>query len=107
MLPIVHLICAARPNFMKIAPLWHALKDADFCRVRLIHTGQHYDFDMSDAFFRDLELPSPDAHLGIRAGSHAQQTGATMIAYEAEVLRDRPALAVVVGDVNATLACAV
>ncbi|MBS0522074.1 MAG: UDP-N-acetylglucosamine 2-epimerase (non-hydrolyzing) [Proteobacteria bacterium] len=107
MLPVVHLICAARPNFMKIAPLWHALKDADFCRPRLIHTGQHYDFDMSDAFFRDLGLPSPDAHLGIRAGSHARQTGATMIAYEAEVLRDRPGLAIVVGDVNATLACAI
>lgn len=105
-LPTVDLVAAARPNFMKIAPLWHALAGAEFCRTRLVHTGQHYDHDMSDAFFRDLKLPAPDLHLNVRAGSHAQQTGATMVAYENELLKAAPDLVVVVGDVNATAACA-
>ena len=100
--PIVDLIAAARPNFMKIAPLWHALKATPFCRPRLVHTGQHYDFNMSDAFFRDLRLPEPDIHLNVRAASHAQVTGQTMIAYEAELQKLSPDMVIVVGDVNAT-----
>src|SRR5947209_18741292 len=77
----VHLIAAARPNFMKVARLWHALAAApDFAPV-LVHTGQHYDANMSDAFFADLRLPKPDHHLGIRSGSHAEQTGGLMLAY--------------------------
>lgn len=107
MLPLVDLVAAARPNFMKVAPLWHALHRAGFCQPRLIHTGQHYDFDMSDAFFRDLRLPSPDTHLNVGSGSHARQTGLTMMAYEAELQKVRPALVIVVGDVNATAACAI
>lgn len=102
----VHLIAAARPNFMKVAPLWHALNAApDFAPV-LIHTGQHYDPAMSDAIFADLGLPQPDHHLGVGSGSHAEQTGRVMIAYEAVAVEARPDWLVVVGDVNSTLACA-
>ncbi|MFS0736901.1 UDP-N-acetylglucosamine 2-epimerase (non-hydrolyzing) [Sphingomonas sp. 1P06PA] len=101
----VHLIAAARPNFMKVAPLWHALSAApDFTPV-LIHTGQHYDAAMSDDILADLSLPAPDHHLGIGSGSHAEQTGRVMIAYEAVAMADRPDWLVVVGDVNSTAAC--
>jgi UDP-N-acetylglucosamine 2-epimerase (non-hydrolysing) len=102
----VHLIAAARPNFMKVAPLWHALSQAADFEPVLIHTGQHYDPNMSDAIFADLRLPAPDHHLGIGSGSHAEQTGGVMIAYEKVALRDRPDWLVVVGDVNSTAACA-
>ena len=102
----VHLIAAARPNFMKVAPLWHALSRAPEFTPVLIHTGQHYDPNMSDAIFADLGLPQPDHHLGIGSGSHAEQTGRVMIAYEQVALADRPDWLIVVGDVNSTLACA-
>ncbi len=91
---------------MKVAPLFHALAPASWCDVRLVHTGQHYDANMSDAFFRDLRLPEPAHHLEVGSGTHAEQTGRTMIAYEAVCQQDRPAAIVVVGDVNATAACA-
>jgi len=103
---IVHLIAAARPNFMKVAPLYHALVREPWCEPRVVHTGQHYDANMSDAFFRDLRLPEPSYHLEVGSGTHAEQTGRTMIAYEAVCGRERPAAIVVVGDVNATAACA-
>jgi UDP-N-acetylglucosamine 2-epimerase (non-hydrolysing) len=103
---IVHLIAAARPNFMKVAPLYHALVRQGACTAQVVHTGQHYDANMSDAFFRDLRLPEPAHHLGVGSGTHAEQTGRTMIAYEAVCQRERPAAIVVVGDVNATAACA-
>jgi UDP-N-acetylglucosamine 2-epimerase (non-hydrolysing) len=102
----VHLIAAARPNFMKVAPVYHALKAKDWCRPVLVHTGQHYDANMSDDFFRDLGLPKPDFHLGIGSGSHAVQTAKVMIAYEQLCLEHRPDWVVVVGDVNSTVACA-
>ena len=103
---IIHLVAAARPNFMKVAPLWHALNAApDFTPV-LIHTGQHYDANMSDAIFADLRLGKPDYHLGVGSGSHAEQTGNVMIAYEKIALEHRPDWLIVVGDVNSTLACA-
>jgi len=101
----VHLIAAARPNFMKVAPLYHALKKQDWCTPVLIHTGQHYDAAMSDVFFEDFSLPSPDFHLNVGSGSHAEQTGGVMIAYEKLCLENRPDVIVVVGDVNSTLAC--
>ena len=91
---------------MKVAPLYHALEREAWCDVRIIHTGQHYDANMSDAFFRDLRLPEPAHHLEVGSGSHAEQTGRTMMAYEAVCQRERPAAIVVVGDVNATAACA-
>jgi len=102
----IDLIAAARPNFMKVAPLYHALHDQPWCRVRLVHTGQHYDANMSDAFFRDLGLPRPDLHLGVGSGSHAEQTANVMIAYEKACIAGRPDLCIVVGDVNSTVACA-
>jgi len=102
----IHLIAAARPNFMKVAPLWHALVETPGFEPVLVHTGQHYDANMSDAFFADLKLPPPDHHLGVGSGSHAEQTGGVMIAYEKVALADRPDWIVVVGDVNSTVACA-
>lgn len=102
---VIHLVAAARPNFMKIAPLYHALKRESWARPVIVHTGQHYDFNMSDAFFQDLGLPDPDLHLGIGSGSHAEQTGQVMIAYERVVLEHKPDMVVVVGDVNSTIAC--
>ncbi|MFC5583253.1 non-hydrolyzing UDP-N-acetylglucosamine 2-epimerase [Rhodanobacter terrae] len=101
----IDLIAAARPNFMKVAPLFHALCTQSWCRLRLVHTGQHYDRNMSEAFFRDLKLPSPDLNLGVGSGSHAEQTANVMLAYERACVDDRPNLIVVVGDVNATVAC--
>jgi UDP-N-acetylglucosamine 2-epimerase (non-hydrolysing) len=102
----IHLIAAARPNFMKIAPLYHALTRETWCSTRIVHTGQHYDHNMSDAFFQDLGLPSPHFHLEVGSGSHAQQTGNVMIAYEAVALAEKPDWIIVVGDVNSTAACA-
>lgn len=102
----VHLVAAARPNFMKVAPLWHALHAAPDFVPTLIHTGQHYDPGMSDAICADLGLPPPAHHLGIGSGSHAEQTGGVLIAYEKIALAERPDWLVVVGDVNSTAACA-
>ncbi len=101
----IHLIAAARPNFMKIAPLLHALNRTDWCRPVLVHTGQHYDPQMSDVFLRQLGLPAPDIHLGIGSGSHAEQTAGVMVAYERVCLADPPRWVVVAGDVNSTAAC--
>ena len=102
----VHLIAAARPNFMKVAPLYHALRGEAWCEPSIVHTGQHYDANMSDAFFRDLGLPEPAHHLEVGSGTHAEQTGRTMMAYERICMQERPDAIVVVGDVNATAACA-
>ena len=108
------LVVGARPNFMKIAPLLRAInkynqsRDSSLVTIDylLIHTGQHYDFNMSDAFFRDLDLPNPDLHLGVGSGNHGEQTGKVLIAFEEVLLREKPDLVIVVGDVNSTLACA-
>ena len=102
----IHLIAAARPNFMKIAPLYHALKKECWADPIIVHTGQHYDLNMSHAFFKDLSLPEPHIHLGVGSGTHAEQTGQVMIAYEKLLLEKRPDLVIVVGDVNSTVACA-
>jgi len=102
----IHLIAAARPNFMKIAPLYHALLPESWCHAQIVHTGQHYDYNMSASFFRDLKLPEPDFHLEVGSGSHAEQTGRVMIEYEKIAELQRPDWIVVAGDVNSTLACA-
>ena len=101
----IHLIAAARPNFMKIAPLYHALKSEAWAEPEIVHTGQHYDLNMSDVFFKDLGLPEPDIHLGVGSGTHAEQTGLVIMAYEKVLLQRKPNLVVVVGDVNSTVAC--
>ncbi len=106
MLKVIN-VAGARPNFTKVAPLVTAMKlrSAEFQPI-LVHTGQHYDATMSDAFFRDLEMPEPDVHLGVGSGSHAAQTAAIMQAFEPVVEREKPDWVIVVGDVNSTIACA-
>jgi UDP-N-acetylglucosamine 2-epimerase (non-hydrolysing) len=101
----VLVVAGARPNFMKVAPVLWAL-EADGHEGILVHTGQHYDARMSDAFFRDLGLPEPKFHLGIGSGTHAVQTARVMETFEPVLLEVRPDWVVVVGDVNSTLACA-
>lgn len=103
---IIDVIAGARPNFMKAAALFAVAHQYPTLTLRLVHTGQHYDANMSDVFFRDLELPEPIRHLGVGSGSHAEQTAAIMLGYEAWVKENRPDLVVVVGDVNSTVACA-
>jgi UDP-N-acetylglucosamine 2-epimerase (non-hydrolysing) len=106
MLKVINVV-GARPNFMKVAPIVAAMKKrpAKFLPL-VVHTGQHYDATMSDSFFRDLELPEPDTHLGVGSASHAAQTAAVMERFEPVVLRDKPDWVLVVGDVNSTIACA-
>jgi UDP-N-acetylglucosamine 2-epimerase (non-hydrolysing) len=101
------LVVGARPNFMKAAPLLWEMKarPRDF-EPRLVHTGQHYDAELSRVFFEDLELPEPDCDLGVGSGSHARQTAEVMIRFEPVLLEARPDRVVVVGDVNSTLAAA-
>lgn len=103
----IHLIGAARPNFMKIAPLYHKLREYDEFEPIIVHTGQHYDANMSDMFFKDLRLPKPDIQLGIRGGGHSETVGRTMIEYENVCQEKQPDLVIVVGDVNATMACSI
>ncbi len=103
----IDLIAAARPNFMKIAPLYHALKREVWAQTRIIHTGQHYDKNMSQTFFDDFELPTPDIYLGIGSGSHAEQTASVMVEYEKVLRSQKRDLIVVVGDVNSTMAAAI
>jgi UDP-N-acetylglucosamine 2-epimerase (non-hydrolysing) len=106
MLKVINVV-GARPNFMKVAPIVGAMRRrASEFAPTVLHTGQHYDERMSDAFFRDLGLPTPDVHLGVGSGSHAQQTAAVMQKFEPVVLGHRPDWVLVVGDVNSTLACA-
>ncbi len=100
----IHLIAAARPNFMKIAPLYHELKKREGLEPFIVHTGQHYDLNMSDIFFKDFKLPEPYIHLGVGSGTHAQQTGSVMIEYEKILFKTKPDLVIVVGDVNSTVA---
>jgi UDP-N-acetylglucosamine 2-epimerase (non-hydrolysing) len=102
----VIIVAGARPNFMKIAPIVAAMNRRPGFQPIIVHTGQHYDEAMSDAFFRDLNLPSADVYLGVGSGSHAGQTAAVMTAFEPIVLKEKPDWVVVVGDVNSTLACA-
>src|SRR5262249_29139903 len=101
------LVVGARPNFMKVAALWHALSTLrhPFAPM-LVHTGQHYDYQLSQVFYRDLDLPQADFCLGVGSGSHAGQTARVMIEFERVCLEQSPGLVVVVGDVNSTLACA-
>ena len=105
---LLYLVAGARPNFMKLAPLVRALDErSDVLAYRIVHTGQHYDREMSDVFFDELGIPKPDYHLGAGGGSHAQQTAKVMVAFEELCAGTRPDAVVVVGDVNSTLACSI
>jgi UDP-N-acetylglucosamine 2-epimerase (non-hydrolysing) len=107
----ITLIAGARPNFMKIAPIIHAIKRAAESGAdisfRLVHTGQHYDEKMSNTFFQELEIPEPNAHLGGGGGTQAEQTAAIMVAFEKELMANPTDLVLVVGDVTSTMACAI
>ncbi|PJA96462.1 MAG: UDP-N-acetylglucosamine 2-epimerase (non-hydrolyzing) [Ignavibacteriales bacterium CG_4_9_14_3_um_filter_34_10] len=98
-------VVGARPNFMKVAPLYREFQKYKNIEHEICHTGQHYDEKMSKIFFEELELPKPDFYLGIGGGSHAEQTGKIMIEFEKVLLAERPDLVIVVGDVNSTIAC--
>ncbi len=100
----IHLVAGARPNFMKIGPLYHAFARSGWAEPVLVNTGQHFSADMSDVFIRDLGLPEPHIQLRASGDTHATQTAAVLVAYEAACLEDRPAWVVVAGDVNSTLA---
>lgn len=99
-------VVGARPNFMKVAPISRAFKKYENkVKHYIVHTGQHYDVNMSDAFFKDLEIPQPDYFLGIGSGSHAVQTAKIMMEFENICNELQPDLIIVVGDVNSTVAC--
>ena len=99
-------VVGARPNFMKAAPVMRALAEKSGLRQILVHTGQHYDPNMSDVFFRELEIPQPDFNLAVGSGTHAAQTGQIMMRFEPVVEQARPDLVLVYGDVNSTIAAA-
>lgn len=100
------IVVGARPNFMKAAPLLREFKKYPKFNPILVHTGQHYDVNMSRAFFEDLDMPEPHIYLGVGSGTHAAQTGRIMIAFENVCFKEEPGMVVVVGDINSTLACA-
>jgi UDP-N-acetylglucosamine 2-epimerase (non-hydrolysing) len=99
-------VVGARPNFPKVAPILHALQAEAGVRAQLVHTGQHYDPELSSMFFEDLGIGAPDRMLGVGSGSHAEQTAKVMVAFEQHCLTDPPDAVVVLGDVNSTVACA-
>lgn len=100
-------VVGARPNFMKVAPFCRALKVYTEVQHILVHTGQHYDVRMSEQFFKELDIPNPDINLEIGSGTHAEQVGRTMIAFEKVLKAEKPDWVVVLGDVNATCACSI
>jgi UDP-N-acetylglucosamine 2-epimerase (non-hydrolysing) len=104
----VLLVAGARPNYMKIAPIYWAIARGadDDLDAEVVHTGQHYDPSMSDDFFRDLDLPPPSVNLEVGSGSHAEQTAKVLLGFERVLREKRPGIVVVVGDVNSTAACA-
>ncbi len=102
---ILHVV-GARPNFMKAGPVWHALSRRPGISQTLVHTGQHFDHNMSDVFFIELGIPNPDFNLNVGSGSHAQQTASIMSRFEPVVLEQRPDVVVVYGDVNSTVSAA-
>ncbi|MFH1860441.1 MAG: UDP-N-acetylglucosamine 2-epimerase (non-hydrolyzing) [bacterium] len=105
MMKIINIV-GARPNFVKISPLIEEMNKFSHIESIIVHTGQHYDYNMSKQFFKDLNIPDPDIHLEIGSGSHAMQTAKIMMGVEGILLREKPDLTLVVGDVNSTIACA-
>ena len=120
----ITLIAGARPNFMKVAPIIKAIKEwneltnerltnerltnkRSSIQYRLVHTGQHYDKNMSDTFFEELGIPAPDVNLGCGGGSQAEQTAAIMVAFEKELMAHPADIVMVVGDVTSTMACSI
>lgn len=104
--PLIAHVVGARPNYMKVAPVYSALATAGAVEQRLVHTGQHYDAALKDVFFRELPLPQPHVELAIGSGTHGEQTAAALVGLEATFVDMRPDLVVAAGDVNSTLAAA-
>lgn len=104
MIKILNIV-GVRPNFMKVAPLHRAFKNHPKIISKIVHTGQHYDTNMSDVFLEQLQIPKPDYYLGVGGGSHTEVTAKTMLEFEKVILNENPDLVIVVGDVSATLAC--
>jgi UDP-N-acetylglucosamine 2-epimerase (non-hydrolysing) len=107
----ITIVAGARPNFIKIAPIIKAIEkkqnEGATISYRLVHTGQHYDKNLSDTFFEELNIPKPNSNLEVKSGSQAEQTGAIMVAFEKELQQNPCDLVLVVGDVNSTMACAI
>lgn len=108
----ITIVAGARPNFIKIAPIINAIQEKRnekkiHINYRLVHTGQHYDKNLSETFFEELQIPKPDVNLNIGGGSQAEQTAGIMIGFEKEIQQFRPDLVIVVGDVNSTMACSI
>jgi UDP-N-acetylglucosamine 2-epimerase (non-hydrolysing) len=103
----IYLVAGARPNFMKIAPIVRALRDHESLTYSIVHTGQHYDYQMNDVFFEELGIPEPDIFMAAGGGSHSQQTAKIIMTFEELCQSDRPDAVLVVGDVNSTLACSI
>ncbi|MBN9350486.1 MAG: UDP-N-acetylglucosamine 2-epimerase (non-hydrolyzing) [Chitinophagaceae bacterium] len=107
----ITLVVGARPNFMKIAPIIRAIKEAQDAEekisYRLVHTGQHYDKKMSAEFFEELNIPKPDINLGAGSGTQAEQTASIMVSFEKDLMENKPDIVLVVGDVTSTLACSI
>jgi UDP-N-acetylglucosamine 2-epimerase (non-hydrolysing) len=107
----ITIVAGARPNFIKIAPIIKAIEkkqnEGATIFYRLVHTGQHYDKNLSDTFFEELNIPKPNSNLEVKSGSQAEQTGAIMVAFEKELQQNHCDLVLVVGDVNSTMACAI
>ena len=103
----ITIVAGARPNFMKIAPIVHAIDKCDSLDYRLVHTGQHYDKQMSETFFEELNIPKPDVNLGCGGGTQAEQTAMIMEKFEEDLMEHKADLVIVVGDVTSTMACAI
>ena len=107
----ITIVAGARPNFIKIAPIIKAIQkrqsEGKTISFRLVHTGQHYDKNLSDTFFEELNIPKPDANLEVKSGSQSVQTAAIMVAFEQELLQNPCDMVLVVGDVNSTMACTI
>lgn len=103
----IDLIAGARPNFMKISPIIDAIRETEGIDFRLVHTGQHYDKNMSGSFFEQLNIPEPDVNLGAGGGTQAEQTAKIMLGYEKLLMEEPTDLCLVVGDVTSTMACSI
>ncbi len=108
---LVYIVAGARLNFMKVASILKSMKlekeKSNRIDFKLIHTGQHYDYNMSGSFFEQLEIQNPDIFLNAGSGSQAEQTASVMVAFEKELIKTRPSIVIVVGDVNSTMACTI
>jgi len=103
----ISIVVGARPNFIKVAPIIREIKKYDDIEYKLIHTGQHYDNNMSDVFFQELEISKPNFNFGVGSATHANQTAKIMTLFEDYCLKEKPDIVLVIGDINSTLACSI